>query len=78
MRLKSKENTAQGVFLGKSSFRRPTTGSLHRWEKIKHSSPGVPGDPNVRTPNLAKIGKSRLKNIVRRYENLLYAFIVIQ
>lgn len=78
MHLKSKENTAQGVFLGKSIFRRPTAGSLYTWEEIKHSCLGTPSDPGVRTLYLVKIGKSKLKNIVREFENLLYAFIVIQ
>lgn len=78
MHLKSKENTAQGVFLGKNSSGRPTAGSLYSWEKIKHSCLGVPSDPSVRTLYLVKIGKSNLKNIVREFENLLYAFIVIQ
>lgn len=62
MCLKSKENTAQEAFLGKGSFRRPTTGSLYGWEKRKHSCPGVPNDINERTLYLAKKGKSRLKN----------------
>lgn len=63
---------------GKGSFRRPTTGCLYSWEKRKHSCPGVPNDINERTLYLAKKGKSRLKNIVSGFENLLYAFIGIQ
>lgn len=76
MHLKSKENTAQGVFLGKCSFRSTTTGSLYTWEKIEHFCLGIPSDPNVRTMYLVKIGKSKLKNIVREFENLLCSFIV--
>lgn len=77
MRLKSKENTAQGAYLGIGSFRRPTTGCLYNWEEIKHSCPEVPSDSNERTLYLAKKEKSTLKNIVSGFESLLHAYIAI-
>ena len=44
----------------------------------EHSCSGIPSDINERTLYLAKKGKSRLKNIVSGFENLLHAFIAIQ
>lgn len=66
------------MFLRKGDFRRPTTGSLSRWEQIKHSGPGIPKNVNERTMCLAEKGNSWLKDIVRGFENMMYAFLAIQ